>query len=207
MPTDVEFELHERRHDQRDGTDIQTTFLTMGGGAGNDTLTNTGTLNFQVGGGTGSRVFTGDLVNSGTVNVNYDATFNKANGTYTNNGVLKISNGSLLDITNGGTLTNQSGSTLTGGTFDIKGTLRYAGAIVQTNQAEIILRGAGSFIRDTSNNDALINLATNGASGKLRVLEGRSFGTTAAYVHQQWHRGVRWRNFFPILGPPSLVIL
>ena len=36
------------------GTDVQTTFLTMGGGAGNDTLTNTGTLNFQVGAARGA---------------------------------------------------------------------------------------------------------------------------------------------------------
>src|SRR5262249_33974606 len=53
------------------GTDIQTTFLYLPN-IGNDTLTNTGTINFQVGGGAGGRVFTGDLLNSGIVNVNFD---------------------------------------------------------------------------------------------------------------------------------------
>jgi hypothetical protein len=155
-------------------TDIQTTFLTLPGAAGNDTLTNTGTLNFQGAASTGTRVFTGQLVNSGTVNVDYSAFFNKSNATYTNNGLLKISNGSLLDITNGGTLTNQSGTTLTGGTFDLRGTLRYAGAVVHTNQAEIILRINGT-IENSSGGDALQQLSVNGTSGKLRVLEGTDF--------------------------------
>src|SRR6185295_5228719 len=82
------------------GTDVQTTFLTMGGAVGSDVLTNTGTLNFQVGGGLGARYFSGDLVNSGTVNVNYDATFNKSVGTYTNTGQLNVPSGKTLTITN-----------------------------------------------------------------------------------------------------------
>jgi hypothetical protein len=107
--------------------------------------------------------------------VEHDAQFNILNGVYTNNGLLKISNGDTLTITNAGNLTNQSGSTLIGGTFDIQGIIKYPGASVQTNQAEIILRGAGSTIRNDSNSDALAVLSTNGASGKLRLLEGRDF--------------------------------
>jgi hypothetical protein len=144
---------------------------------GDDTLTNTGTLNFQVGGGQGARIFTGDLVNSGTVNVNYTTTFNKGSGSYTNSGVLNVLSGQVLDVTNSGSFTNQGANTLTGGTFDIAGALRYSGAYIQTNQAEIILRGGGA-IHDSSDNNALRDVSTNGASGKLRLLESSSLSTS-----------------------------
>src|SRR5207249_7237640 len=67
-------------------TDSQRRHTTTGRDWSTDVRTSDLTLNFQVGGGQGARIFTGDLVNSGTVAVNYDATFNKSTGTYTNTG-------------------------------------------------------------------------------------------------------------------------
>ncbi len=142
---------------------------------GNDTLTNTGTINFQFGGAGGSRVLTGDLINNGTLNVEYNGYFNKFNATYTNNGVLQIASGGGLELANGGVLTNQSGGTLTGGTFDLGGYLVYADAFVGTNQAELILRGGT--IQGSGGGDALQQMSVNGTSGKLRVLGGVGFST------------------------------
>ncbi len=109
------------------GTDIQQTFLYLPN-PGNDTLTNTGTLNFQVGGGQGSRIFTGDLINNGTVNVDYDAHFNKGSGLYTNTGQLTVVSGATLMIDNGGTLNQNAG-----GTFTLSGTLQNSGNTFNMN--------------------------------------------------------------------------
>jgi hypothetical protein len=159
------------------GTDVQATWLYLPT-SGNDTLTNTGTLNF--GGGSGTRLFLGDLVNSGTVNVNYDTTFTKSGGSYTNNGRINVASGDVLTISNAGNLTNLAGTTLTGGTYDVTGVFQFPDALIHTNQAEIILRGANGAIRNsTDNSNALSTLATNGASGKLRLLEGYDFQTAA----------------------------
>jgi hypothetical protein len=166
------------------GTDVQATILQLST-VGDDTLTNTGTLNFQVGAGSGIRIFTGSLVNSGSLNVNYDATFNKSGATYTNNGRINVASGRSLTISNNGNLTNFAGTTLTGGIFDLAGTILFPDANIQTSQAEIILRGANGAIRNSSDNsNALSTLANNGVSGKLRLLEGQNFQTAASVFTQ-----------------------
>ena len=84
------------------------------------TLTNgaTGLIHFQA--GTSSRLFTGDLVNNGTVTVDRTTTFDKAGGQYTNNGTFDVN--SNLTITDGGTFEQA------GGTFDLAATLTVSGA-------------------------------------------------------------------------------
>ena len=62
------------------------------------------------------------------MNVNYDTTFNKAAGTYTNTGQLNVPSGKTLTISNGGTL-NQN----TGGTFTLSGELENSGSTFNMN--------------------------------------------------------------------------
>jgi hypothetical protein len=162
-------------------TSSGTTFLTLTTG----TLTNspTGLLHYQAGGG--SRTFTGDLVNNGTVQVDRSTTFNKAGGMYTNNGQFKVAASQTLTITNGGTLTNLATNTLTGGTYDVSGTFRFPGADIITNQAEIILRGApSSILNDTGGANALANLATIGTAGAVRLFSGRNFTAAGAFTNE-----------------------
>jgi hypothetical protein len=71
----------------------------------------TGLLHFQTG-GTGSRNFTGDLVNYGTVRIDQSTLFNKPSGQYTNNGQVLINRN--LNITDGGVLTNAPAGVISG---------------------------------------------------------------------------------------------
>ncbi len=149
------------------------------------TLTNsaTGLLHFQSG-GSASRVFSGDLLNNGTVTVDRSTTFNKSGGSYTNHGQFTINSGNTLTISDG-SLTNFAANTLTAGTYDITGTLRFPGADIVTNQAEIILRGASSkILNDTGGIDALANLAAIGPSGALRLFSGRNFSAAVPFANE-----------------------
>jgi hypothetical protein len=145
------------------------------------TLNNSSTGLIHIQSGPGSRAFSGDLINNGEVRASLSATFDKAGGSYANNGKFVVEGGALA-ITNGGTLTNFSGTTLTGGMYDVTGTFRFPGANIVTNQAEIILRGATSqILNDTGGGNALAGLVTNGASGALRLLAGRNFTAAGAF--------------------------
>lgn len=147
------------------------------------TLTNsaTGLLHFQAGGSAG-RLFTGNLANSGTVEIDHPTTFDKSGGQYANSGLLTIN--STLQIT-AGALTNFASNTLTGGTYDVAGTFRFPGADIGTNQAEIILRGASSqILNHATGADALANLAAIGPAGALRLFSGRNFAAAGAFSNQ-----------------------
>ena len=97
-----------------------------------------------------------------------------------NTGLIKAQAGTL-DLT--GPFSNYSATTktLTGGSYVVSATLRFTGADVVTNEADITLIGADSKILDTSNNDALRNLATNAAGGGLALQGGRSLTTPGAF--------------------------
>jgi flagellar basal body rod protein FlgG len=96
----------------------------------NGTLTNAGTLSVNVGSG-GGRSLTLNLVNDGegTVNLNQNTTFDKQDGSYTNNGAFTIAAGKTLTINTGSPVFNQDGGTLnvigtfsqTGGAFNFNG--------------------------------------------------------------------------------------
>jgi len=157
------------------GSSTSTERLTVSSG----TLTNsvTGLLDFAAGGGVPR--FDGDLINNGIISVGQSTSFDKLGGEYTNNGRINV-NAGTLSITNNGLLTNLSGVTLVGGMFDLTGTLELPFADIRVNQSELGLRGSGVHIRNSfTNSDALAALDTNGPTGKLRILDGGNFTTTA----------------------------
>jgi VCBS repeat-containing protein len=79
----------------------------------NGVLINSGTINNKVGSG-GSCGIQADLINNGTVNVDCPTRFNKAGGSYTNNGVLSIGATRNL-IVQGATFSTFSPGSITGG--------------------------------------------------------------------------------------------
>jgi hypothetical protein len=90
-----------------------------------NTLTNAanGLLHFQSG-GTGSRTFSGNLTNDGTVTVDRSTAFTKAGAVYLNRGLVSVAASQTLSITGGGTFDQTAGRldidgtmTMTGGTF------------------------------------------------------------------------------------------
>ena len=88
-------------------------------------------------------------------------------GAVQNNGTLVVtaSDGVLT-----GGLLNQSGGTLSGGVLDVSGSLSYAGANIVTNDATLIVDGAGALIENLLGQDALRNLTTN--TGMLTITNG-----------------------------------
>lgn len=116
----------------------------------------------------------------------------------TSDGVLRAENGALLDITatltstglaeatGGGTLRagnpsgNYSAGTLTGGTWQVfeTSTMQLIGANIQTLAATILLDGIGSNLyRDNGTTDALTNLSSITADGRLEIRGGRALAT------------------------------
>jgi hypothetical protein len=109
---------------------------------------------------------------------------------FTNIGTLAAADGGVINLSAGG-LTNLSGGTLTGGIYEVD-----AGSTLQlpnnspivTDDADIILRGAGSTIQDldtTTNTEQSIDftLRTISATGQLHLLSGRSLTTAAVFTN------------------------
>jgi hypothetical protein len=78
-------------------------------GVRNGTLTNTGTITFNVGGG-GPRDVDASIVNNGTININADTTF--ANPLYTNAGTFTVAANRTLSVGGINSTFNQNGGTL-----------------------------------------------------------------------------------------------
>ena len=80
-----------------------------------------------------------------------------------------------------GSFSNYSGTTLTGGSYVVTGTgtFDFGGANIQTNAATIVLDGPSSMIANTSNVNALTDLATNTASGQLTIQDGATLTSPA----------------------------
>jgi hypothetical protein len=150
------------------------------------TLTNQNTINGQ------GYIYDVTLTNQGTVDANvsggtlyiYDAVVN-------NSGVLRADAGATLDLTtstlNNFASTGSSAGTLTGGTYAVySGTLAFNNGgftnDIVTNAATIILdgtAGAPKFL-DQSGHNALANFATNAAAGSFTIQNGVSFTTSSA---------------------------
>ena len=109
-------------------------------------LVNNGTLQLEQHTGAGQRTIGGAVQNNGTL-------------------VVTASDGVLT-----GGLLNQSGGTLSGGVLDVSGSLSYAGANIVTNDATLIVDGAGALIENLLGQDALRNLTTN--TGMLTITNG-----------------------------------
>ncbi len=153
-------------------------------GAGQLTLVNSGTISSTGTGGltislgsTGMNKASGALLGVGTGGLAIQ------NGTYTNAGLIQAENGSFVTLSNGATLTNDAATgVLTGGTYAASSngqgaTLTVAGAAVKTDNANIVLSGAGSSIQfgATMLEASLITIAPN---GELQILGNRSYTST-----------------------------
>jgi fibronectin-binding autotransporter adhesin len=103
-------------------------------------------------------------------------------GNFTNDGTLGVGGGSTFAVT--GNLTNFSGTTLTGGTYNVTGTLKFPGANIVTNDANITLNGASSaIINSTTSANGLANLATNGTGSSFTIEGGRNFTTAGNFTN------------------------
>ena len=92
-------------------------------------------------------------VNSGT--------FTDTNN-FTNSGTLTAGSGGTLDFSTGLTNFNSGTNTLTGGTYDVTGTLEFAGANIVINDASITLTGtAPKILNSTTSANALAGFNDN----------------------------------------------
>ncbi|MBF8265095.1 MAG: hypothetical protein HW384_959, partial [Dehalococcoidia bacterium] len=138
------------------------------------TLTNTGTINVNVGTADGPRNIYANLDNQGTININANATLSKASGVYTNTGTINIAALKTLTVRNGifpsGTGTfNQNGGTLAvNGTFD--------GYILTLNHNGGGISGSGSLRLSSST----LNLLTGGDIGPTVSLIASNLNIGAA---------------------------
>jgi len=100
-------------------------------------------------------------------------------GNFTNNGTLTVGSGSNFTVN--GNLNNFSGTTLTGGIYNVTGTLKFNGANIVTNAANITLTGTSSQILNQTSGNGLANFATNAASGAFSLQGGRTFTTAGSF--------------------------
>ena len=185
------------------GTLTNTQLLTISGSNSqylSGTLSNQGTmvltgLYFSFAGGT--------LSNSGTFDIQVDKALSHSSGTNSvvNTGTFKKSSGSgtsqvgvpfdnvgsgTVEVETGtlylsGGFADFAGSTLSGGTYQVVGTLKFTGANIVTNAADITLDGASSQIVNQSAVNALAGLASNASGGSLALQNGRGLSTAGAF--------------------------
>jgi hypothetical protein len=96
-------------------------------------------------------------------------------------GTLTVLPGTTFTIT--GTLANFAGTTLTGGGYWVGGTLRFRGADIATNAADIVLGGPAARILDEAGRDGLAHLAANAAAGNFTVQGGAAFATAGGFAN------------------------
>jgi hypothetical protein len=112
---------------------------------------------------------------NGSISLRGGRNLPSVNAGFYNLGVLDI--GAQCEFHVNGTLANFDSGTLTGGTWIVAGTLRFNGAAITTNAANIVLDksdpGAVGLIVDQNDHDALANLQVNSSS--LSFLGGRNF--------------------------------
>ena len=122
------------------------------------------------------------IVNAGTINADFaGGTFTIGDVSFTNAGILNVSNGDTVTI-NSSTFTNFSGGTLTGGSYVLSGesilTLPQ-NELISTLAADVTVSGAGSALRSfqtSGSNYAGLDttLASITSAGAFRVLGGLS---------------------------------
>ncbi len=113
-----------------------------------------------------------------------------AAGAITNSGTM-LANGGTLSIS--GALSNLSGTTLTGGVFqaNANSTLSFgAGGQIATDNATLVLNGAGSVIKGTAALEA--TLKTIGKTGALEILGGRDFTSRSHDGQHRFDWSGRW---------------
>ena len=90
--------------------------------------------------------------------------------TFQNNGRFVVDAGSYAEIL--GSFGNFTDHTFAGGTYGVAGPLRFTGADIVMNAADITLDGPGAGIIDEADHNALRNLSTN--SGRFTMVNGAS---------------------------------
>lgn len=118
--------------------------------------------------------------NSGNLVLQSGANFTTA-GAFSNRGYLGVGAGSTFYAP---ALTNFSNRTLTGGNFQITGILKFTGADIATNAAQINLGGPGAAIVDEMNRDALANLNLNDTTGVFEIGPGRTFNPPTIFQNR-----------------------
>ena len=97
-------------------------------------------------------------------------TLRKSGGAFTTQIGTSLKNGGRLEVLSGsiavsGPFRNFAGNTLAGGQYLLRGNLRFFGADIVTNSADVTLDGGGA-IQDPSGADAFMNLATNAPAAR-----------------------------------------
>jgi hypothetical protein len=93
---------------------------------------------------------------------------------FSNSGTVEVRSGTL-DLGSAFTNFDPLTGTLMDGRYWVAGTLRFTGARILINAADLVLDGSAAAIVDESGSDALANLATNAASGSFTIESGRNF--------------------------------
>src|SRR5579871_3649831 len=130
----------------------------------------------------GGQVFVGGtngIINNGTIAADVaGGTLFVSPNNFTNNNIVSVAAGATVNI-NSPNFTNFNGSTLTGGTYLVTGTLRFNGANIVNNAANLVLDGPSSQI--INNNNGLTGIdsqfASNTAAGSFTLKNGRTLTT------------------------------
>jgi hypothetical protein len=112
------------------------------------------------------------------IRVGSGGTLRKSGGAWTTQVGTALKNGGRIEVLSGtiavsGPFRNFAGNTLAGGQYFLRGNLRFFGANIVTNAADVTLEGGGA-IQNPSGVDAFTNLATNAPGASLTLQAGRS---------------------------------
>jgi len=140
-------------------------------------INNAGTIKKSAGSGT-TTIERVTLTNTGTLQVQIGTLLFGNRAILNNTGTLQVYEGTICSVTGeNSNFNNFSSNTLNSGTYSIAGTFKFNNANITTNNANIILDGAAAQILDASDADALANFAING--GSFVLTNGRNFSTNA----------------------------
>ena len=116
------------------------------------------------------------ITSAGSFSISGGANFTTVGG-FTNNGKLTANAGSTFSIAGALSNFNSSTNTLTGGSFTAGGKIKFAGANIVTDAANITLNGTGEIVNSSSNGNGLANLATITGAGSFTLGSKANFTT------------------------------
>ena len=173
-----------------DTVDVQGNAQIYGSGFSGDGIINMGLIE-QTGNSGTLDIHPGAFTNRGTIDAEApNATLDIEPGTFSNSGTIDVANGDFAYI-GPTTFTNLSAAgKLTGGTYEAEAgsTLELPNnGSITTDDAHIILSGAGSTIEDYNSNTRVYDtldttLSTIGAKGVLELLADRNWATAGAAI-------------------------
>ena len=154
------------------------------GTSASDVLTNASTIEGagNIGNGNMGLVNTGTILADTTTLLEIDV----SSAGFDNQGIVQVNTSDTLYITgasNSFLNFNSGNDTLTGGTYVVKGTLKFDGADITTDAANITLSGKKAKITDQSGNNALTTLNTIASTGTFNITSGVTFTTTGSFTN------------------------